>query len=53
MTQLLELKITELQQLVQATQTKVDDQHEAHQVNIEEAMESVCVPEERDRKSVV
>jgi len=44
--QLLELRITKLQQLVQATQTKVDDQHEAHQAAIKEAIESVCVPEQ-------
>ena len=35
---LLELKVTELQQLVQ---TKVHDQHEAHQAAIKEAIESV------------
>ena len=48
--QLLENKVTELQQLVQATQTKVDDQHEAHQAAIKEAMESVRVPEEEREK---
>ena len=44
--QLLELKVTELQQLVQATQTKVNDQHEAQQAAIKEAIESVRIPEE-------
>jgi hypothetical protein len=43
---LLELRVTELQQLVQATQTKVEDQHDAHQVAIKEAIESVRIPEE-------
>ena len=53
--QLLELKVTELQQLVQATQTKVDDQHEAHRLAINEAIESVRVPEqerEKERESL-
>jgi len=53
--QLLEHKVTELQQLVQATQTKVDDQHEAHQTAIKEAIESVRVPEqerEKERESL-
>jgi len=52
---LLELKVTELQQLVQVTQTKVDDQHEAHQAAIKEAIESVRVPEqerEKERESL-
>jgi hypothetical protein len=52
---LLELKVTELQQLVQATQTKVDDQHEAHQAAIKEAIESVRIPEqerEKERESL-
>jgi len=48
--QLLELRVTELQQLVQATQTKVDDQHEAHQAAIKEAIESVRVPEQEREK---
>ena len=53
--QLLEHKVTELQQLVHATQTKVDDQHEAHQAAIKEAIESVRVPEqerEKERESL-
>ena len=52
---LLELKVTELQQLVQSTQTKVDDQHEAHQAAIKEAIESVRIPEherEKERESL-
>ena len=44
--QLLELKVTKLQQLVQATPTKVDNQHEAHQAAIKEAIELVCVPKQ-------
>jgi len=53
--QLLELKVTELQQLVQTTQTKVDDQHEVHQAAIKEAIESVRIPErekEKERESL-
>jgi len=52
---LLELRVTELQQLVQATQTKVEDQHEAHQAAIKEAIESVRIPEherEKERESL-
>jgi hypothetical protein len=48
--QLLELKVTELQQLVQTTQVKVDDQHEAHQAAIKEAIESVRVPDQEREK---
>ena len=53
--QLLELKVTELQQLIQATQTKVNDQHESHQAAIKEAIESACAPEqerEKERESL-
>ena len=53
--QLLEHKVTELQQLVHATQTKVDDQHEAHQAAIKEAIESVRIPDqerEKERESL-
>ena len=52
---LLERKVTELQQLVQATQTKVDDQQEAHHAAIKEAIESACIPEherEKERESL-
>lgn len=52
---LLELKVTELQHHVQATQTKVDNQHEAHQAAIKEAIESVRIPEherEKERESL-
>ena len=53
--QLPEHKVTELQQLVQVTQTKVDDQHEAHQAAIKEVIKSVRVPEqerEKERESL-
>ena len=53
--QLLESKVAELQQLVQATQTNVNDQHEAHQAAIKEAIESVRIPEherEKERESL-
>jgi len=49
--QLLEHKVTELQQLVHATQTKVDDQHEAHQAVVKEAIELVHVPEQEREKT--
>ena len=47
--QLLELKVTELQ----AIQTKVDDQHEAHQAAIKEAIESVRVPEQEQERETL
>ena len=53
--QLLELKVTELQQLVQTTQTKVNDQHEVHRAAINEAIESMRIPEqerEKERESL-
>ena len=52
---LLKLKVTELQKLVQVTQIKVNDWHEAHQAAIEEAIESVHVPkweQEKERQSL-
>ena len=55
MIQLLELKVTKLRQLVQVTQTKVDDQHEAHQATIKEGIEWVRVPQqerEKERESL-
>ena len=53
--QLLELKVTELQQLVQTTQTKVNDQHDVHRAAINEAIESMRIPEqerEKERESL-
>jgi hypothetical protein len=53
--QLLELKVTELQQLIQTTRTKVNDQHKVQQAAIKEAIESMCIPEqerEKDRESL-
>jgi hypothetical protein len=52
--QLLELKVTELQQLIQTTWTKVNDQHKVQQAAIKETIESTCIPEqerEKDRES--
>ena len=51
----LESKVTVLEQLVQATRTKVDDQHSAQQAAINEAIESVRIPEqerEKERESL-
>ena len=52
----LESKVTVLEQLVQATRTEVDDQHSAQQAAINEAIESVHIPEqerEKERESLM
>ena len=53
--QLLKNKVTELQQLVQATQMKLDDRHVVHQAAIKEAIKLVRVPKqerEKERESL-
>ena len=53
---LLEVKVVELQQLVQATQEKVDDQQKVHQAAIKEVMESMRGTErerEKERRGFV